>query len=71
MSYPFRLQHIQDLVAADFREIRSLIKANHQKQYTLDYIRKVCKGKRNNQLILRIAQQYIQYMNEALERIGK
>ncbi|MEM6736838.1 MAG: hypothetical protein AAF620_12310 [Bacteroidota bacterium] len=71
MPYPFRLQHIHDLVEADFREIRSLLKANHQKAYTLDYIRKVCRGKRNNELIHSIALHYIQYMNKALERMSK
>ncbi|MEM0942087.1 MAG: hypothetical protein AAF600_20310 [Bacteroidota bacterium] len=71
MTNPFRLQHIHDLVEADFREIRFLLKANHQKIYTLDYIRKVCKGERNNEQIHSIALNYIQYINEALERMGK
>ena len=69
MSYPFRLRYIHDLVEADFREIQSLLVVKHEKTYTIDYIRKVCKDKRKNVLIRRTALHYITCINEALEKM--
>ncbi|MEM8907026.1 MAG: hypothetical protein AAGD05_04195 [Bacteroidota bacterium] len=71
MSYPFRLKRIDDLIEADFREVQLLLRVKYEKTYTIDYLRKVCKGHRNNVLIRDVALHYITHINEALEKIGK
>ena len=52
------------LAESDFRKIQKLISDKHGKKYTLDYIRKVCNGKRNNQMIQTMANLYLQIMRE-------
>lgn len=59
-----------DLVEGDFRKIQRLIKEKHGKEYTLDYIRKVCKGKRNNPEIKQLAEQYIIVLEEMENRLN-
>lgn len=58
-----------DLVESDFRKIRKLLSDKYKKTYTVDYIRKVCKGKRNNSIILEIADQYVALLNELEDKI--
>lgn len=57
-----------DLVEADFRKIQRLILEKHGKEFTLDYIRKVCKGKRNNIDIKDLAEQYLKVLKEMENR---
>ena len=65
------LVNTHDLVESDFRKIQKLLIEKHGKEYTLDYIRKVCKGNRNNQLILSIAKRYCQLLLELEKKIDK
>lgn len=60
-----------DLVESDFRKIRKLLKKKYRSDYSLDYIRKVCKGKRNNTIIQQMAEQYVQLLNELERKIEK
>jgi len=61
------LINTHDLVESDFRKIQKLLIEKQGKEYTLDYIRKVCKGKRNNQSIKNLATKY-SHLLEALEK---
>ena len=54
----------EELVEADFKEIQKLIERKHGKEYTLSYIRKVCKGKRNSNIIIEMAEKYILILRE-------
>ena len=54
----------EELVEADFKELQKLIERKHGKEYTLSYIRKVCKGSRNNDHIIEIAEKYILLLKE-------
>ena len=54
----------EELVEADFKEIQKLIETKYGKEYTLSYIRKVCKGNRNNHSIIEIAEKYILLLKE-------
>ena len=65
------LVNTHDLVESDFRKIQKLLLEKHGKAYTLDYIRKVCKGKRNNLAIRSIAEKYIQLLIELEKKIDK
>lgn len=60
-----------DLVESDFRKIRKLLKEKYLSDYSLDYIRKVCKGKRNNTIIQQMAEQYVRLLNELERKIEK
>lgn len=60
-----------DLVESDFRKIQKLLFEKHGKEYTLDYIRKVCKEKRNNEVIKEMAEQYVQIVQEMESKIDK
>lgn len=57
------------LVEADFRQIQKLMVKKHGKEFTLDYIRKVCKGKRTNDNILNMAKKYQQLSTEMKSKI--
>ena len=59
-----------DLVEADFRKIQKILLEKHGKEYTLDYIRKVCKSKRNNINIIDIAEQYLKVLREMETRFN-
>ncbi len=59
-----------DLVEADFRKIQKLLVKKHRREYTLDYIRKVCKGKRNNDFIYELAEKYVEILNEMEKKIN-
>ena len=60
-----------DLVEADFRKIQKLLLEKYGKEYTLGYIRKVCKGHRNNIEIKKMAAQYLNILKEMERRINK
>lgn len=65
---------VTELVQADFRKLQQLIADKTGKAYTLDYIRKVCKGKRNNPVIKEMAEQYTRIvweMNNKLNNLSK
>ena len=61
----------EDLVEADFKEIQKLIDKKYRKEYTLSYIRKVCKGKRNNVIIIDMAEKSILLLKEMKIKIDK
>ena len=67
MSKPLITTH--DLSESDFRKISNLLKKRHGLEFTLDYIRKVCKGKRKNDQIMELAERYVILLNELEERI--
>ncbi|GAB4251288.1 MAG: hypothetical protein Tsb0034_30310 [Ekhidna sp.] len=69
MSKP--LVNTHDLVESDFRKIQKLLLEKHGKEYTLDYIRKVCKQKRNNEMIRQLAEQYMSLLKELENKIEK
>ncbi len=58
------------LVESDFRRIQRLLLKKQGKEYTLDYIRKVCKGKRNNIQIKTVAEQYLLVLKEMETRMN-
>lgn len=63
-----------ELVASDFREIQKLLLQKYGHEYSLDYIRKVCKGKRNNRDIKKMAIQYtvvVMEMKQKLDELSK
>ena len=66
-----RLVNTHDLVESDFRKIQKLLMEKNGKEYTLDYIRKVCKGKRNNDAIKDMAQQYVLLVEELENRMDR
>ncbi|MGB3464075.1 MAG: hypothetical protein WBA74_02350 [Cyclobacteriaceae bacterium] len=49
---------LSELTQRDFREIQLIAKKNNGEPYHLDYIRKVCKGKRSNFAIEKAAKEY-------------
>ncbi len=59
------------LTESDFRKIQRLISKKFGTKYSLDYIRKVCNGKRNNKSILDMASQYIQIIQEMESKIER
>lgn len=59
------------LVESDFRKIQQLLRQKCGTEYTLDYIRKVCKGQRNNKDIKIMATKYSKLMNEMKSKIDK
>ena len=68
---PKRLINTHDLVESDFRKIAKLLKKRHRLEFTPDYIRKVCKGKRNNKVIMDLAEQYALILDEMEHRINQ
>ncbi|MEO9485769.1 MAG: hypothetical protein ABJG47_20095 [Ekhidna sp.] len=62
---------VNDLVESDFRKIQQLLHEKNGTEYTLDYIRKVCKGKRNNTDIKEMATKYAQLILEMKTKIDK
>ncbi len=61
----------RDLVASDFRKIKQLLLQKNGTAFTLDYIRKVCKGKRNNADIKDMATKYSKLIKEMKAKIDK
>lgn len=59
----------EDLVEGDFKEIQKLIDKKYRREYTLSYIRKVCKGKRTNKVIIEMAGKYILLLKELETKI--
>ncbi len=49
---------LSELTQRDFREIQLIAKKNDGSAFHLDYIRKVCKGKRRNLVIEKAAKAY-------------
>ena len=68
---PKSLVNIHDLVESDFREIQKLIAHKYGREYTLGYIRKVCKGKRHNTNIKIMAQDYLKVKMEMKSKIDQ
>ena len=66
---PKPLLKTHELVESDFRKIQELLHEKYGQKFTLDYIRKVCKGKRNNDAIVRIAEQYMDLLEELEKKI--
>lgn len=60
-----------DLVESDFRNIQKLLFQKHGTEYTLDYIRKVCKGHRNNEDIKEMATNYSKLIIEMKLKIDQ
>lgn len=60
-----------DLVESDFRRIQHLLEEKSGLKYTLDYIRKVCKGKRNNAAIKSMACRYAELILDMKSKIDK
>ena len=59
------------LVESDFRKIRKLVSEKYGKEYTVDYIRKVCNNQRRNRIIYEMAERYIQVVLEMEKKIEK
>lgn len=68
---PKTLENTHDLVQADFREIQNLLTERYEKEFTVEYIRKVCKGKRTNSEILSMALKYVELLNEQKSKMKK
>ncbi|MEL6560416.1 MAG: hypothetical protein AAFQ94_19660 [Bacteroidota bacterium] len=49
---------LSELTQRDFREIQLIAKKRNGETFHLDYIRKVCKGKRSNLVIEKAAKAY-------------
>lgn len=64
-------ENTSDLVESDFKQIRELIIKKFNKEYTLDYIRKVCKGKRSNAIIKNMAEGYLKLKGEEIAKLEK
>ncbi len=64
-------ENTHDLVESDFRKIQKLLLQKHGTEYTLDYIRKVCKGHRNNADIKNMATKYSKLLTELKSKIDK
>lgn len=60
-----------DLAESDFRKIQELLLQKYGTTYTPDYIRKVCKGKRNNHDIMKMALRYAKVIHEMKSKIDK
>ncbi|MEO9870262.1 hypothetical protein [Ekhidna sp.] len=60
-----------ELVESDFRKIQKLLMKKFGTEYTLDYIRKVCKGKRNNPDIKKMAEEYSKLLHEMTTKIDQ
>ncbi len=65
------IEKVYDLVEADFREIQSLISQKYGKEFTVGYIRKVCKGKRHNTTIMTMAKNYLRVRKEMKLKIDR
>lgn len=57
---PKTKDNTHELVEADFKQIRKLIIDKYDREYTTEYIRKVCKGDRSNSMITAMALDYIE-----------
>lgn len=64
-------ENTHDLVESDFRKIQKLLLQKYGTEYTLDYIRKVCKGHRNNTDIKNMATKYSKLLTELKSKIDK
>lgn len=69
MSKSFVNTH--DLVESDFRNIQNLLFQKYGTEYSLDYIRKVCKGHRNNPDIKEMSLQYAALLQEMKSKIDQ
>lgn len=65
------LENTHDLVQSDFRTIQKLVQAKNGKLYSVDYIRKVCKGNRKNDVIREMAEQYLIVLKELKLKVEK
>ncbi len=68
---PKTLVNIHDLVESDFREIQKLVLRKHGTDYTVGYIRKVCKGLRHNTSITAMANDYLEVRREMKSKIDR
>jgi hypothetical protein len=68
---PKTLVNIHDLVESDFREVQRLIKKKYGVNYTVGYIRKVCKGHRKNTNIIAMSEDYLKVRKEMKSKIDQ
>lgn len=68
---PKSLENTHDLVNADFKELQKLILEKHKQSYSVEYIRKVCKEKRNNTMIMAIAKDYLDLKKKMANEMAK
>ena len=66
---PKTLVIIPELVESDFREIQKLLIRKFGIEYTVGYIRKVCKGKRHNTTIIAMAEDFLKIKKEMQSKI--
>ena len=66
---PKRPLSTNQLVESDFRIIQKLVREKVGKEYSLDYIRKVCKKKRKNEAITLMAEKYVKVIREMESKI--
>lgn len=67
---------LSELTQRDFREIQLIAKKSNGESFHLDYIRKVCKGKRSNLVIEKAAKAYYEklmafrasFINDGIEK---
>jgi len=59
-----------ELTQNDFRRIQLLAKKEDGSLYHIDYIRKVCKGKRKNSTIINVAIKYYKKLEELKAAFG-
>lgn len=64
-------ENIHELVESDFREIQKILLKKIGKEYTVGYIRKVCKGHRNNTNIIAMAEDYLEVIREMKLKIDR
>lgn len=57
-SSQIKKYQLSELTQRDFREIQLIAKKNDGSSFHIDYIRKVCKGKRSNFVIEKAARAY-------------
>ncbi len=62
---------IEALKQADFKQIQLIAKKPNGKPFHIDYIRKVCKGKRYNYTIQKTANLYLQKLKAFEDSINK
>lgn len=61
-------ENISQLVEADFKIINHLLEERGH-EYSLAYIRMVCKGKRHNENIKNMAEKYLEIQTEANSKL--
>jgi hypothetical protein len=62
---------VNDLKEADFREIKNILEESKKGTFTTEYIRKVCKGHRHNDLILETAENYTDMLADLKAKLSQ